>query len=120
MGLFLGGFIIGRIFASEIFGAYFREGLFICLFIYLFIFIFYFFLGRVGLLSEFYGSLYHLAFMPDTGAKKCIGGSLAVAALKLKENNQLNKRNIQNILKRGYFFSGKKEKKHLNKSGGLI
>ena len=28
MGLYLGGFIIGRIFASEIWGAYFRKGLF--------------------------------------------------------------------------------------------
>ena len=28
MGLYLGGLIIGRIFASEIWGAYFREGLF--------------------------------------------------------------------------------------------
>ena len=28
MGLSLGGLIIGRIFASEIWGAYFREGLF--------------------------------------------------------------------------------------------
>ena len=37
MGLYSGGLIIGRIFASEIWGAYFREGLFIYLFIYLFI-----------------------------------------------------------------------------------
>ena len=29
MGLYLGGLIIGRIFASEIWGAYFREGLFL-------------------------------------------------------------------------------------------
>ena len=28
MGLYLGGLIIGRIFASEIWGAYFQEGLF--------------------------------------------------------------------------------------------
>ena len=43
MGLYSGGLIIGRIFASEIWGAYFREGLF-------------FFLGGGGgLLSEFYG-----------------------------------------------------------------
>ena len=28
MGLYSGGLIIGRIFASEIWGAYFREGLF--------------------------------------------------------------------------------------------
>ena len=28
MGLYLGGLIIGRIFASEIWGAYFREALF--------------------------------------------------------------------------------------------
>ena len=36
MGLYSGGLIIGRIFASEILGAYFRKGLFIYLFIYLF------------------------------------------------------------------------------------
>ena len=45
MGLYSGGLIIERIFASEIWGAYFREGLF-------------FFLGGGGgggLLSEFYG-----------------------------------------------------------------
>ena len=44
MGLYSGGLIIGRIFASEIWGAYFREGLF-C------------FAGGGGggLLSEFYG-----------------------------------------------------------------
>ena len=49
MGLYSGGLIIGRIFASEIWGVYFREGLFIIyLFIYLFIFylfIYLFFLG---------------------------------------------------------------------------
>ena len=51
MGLYLGGLIIGRIFASEIWGAYFRKVLF-----FLF-FIFYFFLGGGGggLLAEFYG-----------------------------------------------------------------
>ena len=38
MGLYLGGLIIGKIFASEIWGAYFREGL-------LFLF---FFLGGGG------------------------------------------------------------------------
>ena len=44
MSLYLEGLIIGRIFASEIWGegAYFREGLF-------------FFFGGGGLLSEFYG-----------------------------------------------------------------
>ena len=47
MGSYLGGLIIGRIFAFEIWGAYFREGLFIYLFIY--------FWGVEGLLSEFYG-----------------------------------------------------------------
>ena len=40
MGLYSGGLIIGRIFASEIWGAYFREG---------------FFLGGGSLLWEFYG-----------------------------------------------------------------
>ena len=42
MGLYSEGLIIGRIFASEIWGAYFREGLFISLFISLF------FWGRGG------------------------------------------------------------------------
>ena len=36
MGLYTGGLIIGRIFASEIWGPYFREGLYIYLYIYLF------------------------------------------------------------------------------------
>ena len=45
MGLYSGGLIIGRIFTSEIWGAYFREGLFI----------FFFFGGGGGLLSKFYG-----------------------------------------------------------------
>ena len=46
MGLYSGALIIGRIFASEISGAYFREGLF-------------FFGGGGGgvLLSEFYGTM---------------------------------------------------------------
>ena len=62
MGLYTGGLIIGRILAPEIWGSYFREGLFIYLLIYLFIyfilFIFsfnFFFRGGGGLLSEFYG-----------------------------------------------------------------
>ena len=42
MGLYSGGLIIERIFASEIWGAYFREG-------------FFFWGGGGGLLSEFYG-----------------------------------------------------------------
>ena len=42
MGLYLGGLIIRRTFVSEIWGAYFQEGLF-------------FFLGWGGLLLEFYG-----------------------------------------------------------------
>ena len=46
MGLYSGGFVIGRIFAFEIWGAYFREG----------------FLGGLGegggLLSGFYGTKY--------------------------------------------------------------
>ena len=48
MGLYSGGLIIERIFASEIWGAYFREGLIV-----------FFFLGGGGggLLSEFYGIL---------------------------------------------------------------
>ena len=44
MGFYLGGLIIGRIFSFEIWGAYFREGLF-------------FFGGGGGLLSEFNGSV---------------------------------------------------------------
>ena len=50
MGLYSGGLIVGRISASEIWGAYISEGLFI----YLFYFIS-FFLGGGGVLSEFYG-----------------------------------------------------------------
>ena len=50
MGFYSGGLIIGRIFASEIWGAYFRDGLFIYSFIYLLLF---FFFGGGGLLSEF-------------------------------------------------------------------
>ena len=52
MGLYLGRLIIGRIFASEIWGAYFREGLLLLL---LFIFYLLFFFGGGGgrLLSEF-------------------------------------------------------------------
>ena len=42
MGLYLGGLITERIFASEIWGAYFREG-------------FFFGGGGRGLLLEFYG-----------------------------------------------------------------
>ena len=66
MCLYLGELIIGRIFASEIWGAYFREGLFylfIYLFIYLFFYLFIFFFwggGGGGLLSEFYGSLWQV------------------------------------------------------------
>ena len=66
MGLYSGGLISGRIFASEILGAYFRKGLFIylfiilfvCLFIlflFLFIYLFYYFFLGGGLISEFYG-----------------------------------------------------------------
>ena len=51
MGLYLGGLIIGRIFASEICGAYFWEGLFLW-----------------GLLSEFYGILY---LYISVGVKLC-------------------------------------------------
>ena len=50
MGLYLGGCIIVRIFASEIRGAYFQKGLFIYLFIY-----FRGWVGGGGLLLEFYG-----------------------------------------------------------------
>ena len=45
MGLYSEGIIIERIFASGIWGSYFREGLFI----YLFIFIYFFFFGGGGL-----------------------------------------------------------------------
>ena len=51
MGLYSGGLIIGRIFASEIYGAYFREGLLILFYS------FFFGGGGGGLLSEFYGML---------------------------------------------------------------
>ena len=44
MGLYSGGLIIGRIFASEIWEAFFREGLFISIFI-LFYFILFFLEG---------------------------------------------------------------------------
>ena len=61
MGLYLGGLIIGRIFASEVFfgggGGGGGEGLifgFAYLFIYLFIY-YYFFFGGGGLITEFYG-----------------------------------------------------------------
>ena len=47
MGLYSGGLIIGRIFASEIWGAYFREGL---SFIYLFIYFFFWGGGGGGLI----------------------------------------------------------------------
>ena len=63
MGLYSGGFIIGRLCASEIWRAYFREGLLLLLLL-----IFFFFWGGGGLiieilrikpgseiLSEFYG-----------------------------------------------------------------
>ena len=56
MGLYSEGLIIGKNFASEIWGAYFREGLF------------FFFFGRGGgggLLSEFYG--YIIEFANDKG-----------------------------------------------------
>ena len=51
MGLSLGGPIIGRIFVSKIWGAYFWE---VLLLIYLFIYLIFFFGGGGGL-SEFYG-----------------------------------------------------------------
>ena len=44
MGLYSRGLIIGRIFASEIWGAYFRQGLFIYLFIYLIIYLLFIYL----------------------------------------------------------------------------
>ena len=50
MDLYLGRLIIGRIFASEIWGAYSQEGLLL--------FFFFWGGGGVGLLSEFYGSLF--------------------------------------------------------------
>ena len=56
MGLYLGGLIIGRIFASEIWGGLFSGGLiFFCiyLFIYLFVLLFFFFGGEliIGILQ---------------------------------------------------------------------
>ena len=87
MGLYTGGLIIGRIFTSEIWGAYFREGLFIYVFIYLFIYsfiiiifvLFFVFLGGgLGLLSEFYGMPHHfvcLVLLLKTERKKLVCGS---------------------------------------------
>ena len=57
MGLYSEGLIIGKIFASEIWGAYFREGSFIYLFFWEG--------GGGGLLSEFYG--YIIEFANDKG-----------------------------------------------------
>ena len=48
------GFIIGRIFASEIWGAYFREGLFLFFFLFIYYLSIYLF---IYLLSEFYRQL---------------------------------------------------------------
>ena len=56
MGLYVGGLIIGRIFVSEIWRAYFREGLFYFILFY-FIIIFFFWRGGGDLLSEFCGIL---------------------------------------------------------------
>ena len=50
MGLYLGGLIVGRIFAFEIWGAYFREGLLL----------FFFGGGGGGLLPECYGIIYFM------------------------------------------------------------
>ena len=43
MGLYSGGLIIGRKFTYEIWGAYFREGLFVYLFVCLFVYLVFFF-----------------------------------------------------------------------------
>ena len=48
MGLYSGGLIIERIFASEVWGAYFQEGL---------LFLSFFVLGGGGLVLEFHGIL---------------------------------------------------------------
>ena len=61
MGLYSGGLISGRIFAAEIWGTYFREGLFylfiyfICLFGYYYYYYFFFFGGGaiIGILRYF-------------------------------------------------------------------
>ena len=54
MGLYSGGLIIGRIFASEIWEAYFREGLFISIFIFILIYIYFFLGGGGGLIIDDY------------------------------------------------------------------
>ena len=56
MGLYSGGLIIGRIFASEIWGAYFQEGLF-------FIFYFFFFWGG-GFIIEILQYVFWLDCVP--------------------------------------------------------
>ena len=60
MGLYSGGLIIGRIFASEIWGANFREGLFIYLFIIIMNF---FFFGGGGLIIGILRYLQNIVFM---------------------------------------------------------
>ena len=57
MGLYSGGLIIGRLFASETWGAYFQEGLF------------FFLRGGGGLLSEFYGSPFYSCVPSDLDFK---------------------------------------------------
>ena len=56
MGLYSGGLIIERIFASEIWGAYFQEGL-------LFLLFFVWGGGEGGLVSEFHGILLKLGLL---------------------------------------------------------
>ena len=61
MGSHAGRLIFETIFASEIWGAHFREGLLLLLFFY------YFFLGGGrGLLSEFYGMLFNFVLLSFT------------------------------------------------------
>ena len=62
MGLYLGGLITGRIFASKIGGLFFQDGLFLFLFIFFLFFLFFayfvifFFFWGGGLLLKFNGN----------------------------------------------------------------
>ena len=79
MDLYSGGLIIGRIFASEIWGAYFIYYLFIYLFIY------FFFWGGGGLLSEFYGMVVSLRSWRNIVAREAMAAEPPILAAKPRE-----------------------------------